>query len=87
MIEYGFIIAMIINAINVCFWEAMIFQKVGDWMENRYPTLWKPIAGCIACMSPWWGGLICLILGWPALSILIAMGINVLIIRWTPEKD
>lgn len=85
IIGFGIIISMIINSINVVFWEGHIFQKIGDYMESQYPTLWKPIGGCIICQTPWWGVLICLLLGWPYLSIIVAMGINVLIVRWEPK--
>lgn len=83
-IVYAFIIAMIINAINVCFWEGHIFESIGARFEDY--KIWKPIAGCIICMVPWWGSAICLLTGWPLLSIPVAMGINVLIVRWEPEK-
>jgi hypothetical protein len=86
VIGYAFIIAMFINAVNVCFWEGHIFQKAGDYMEANHPTLWKPIAGCIVCMTPWWGAVIVLLMGWPVLSVPVAMGINVLIVRWEPKE-
>lgn len=85
IIAFGFVISMIINAINVCFWEGHIFEKIGTYMEVNHPTLWKPIAGCIICMTPWHGALICWLFGWPWFAVIIAMGINVIIVKWTPE--
>ena len=85
IILYGVVIATIINSVNVCFWEGYIFQRVGDYMEVNYPELWKPIAGCIVCMSVWWGAAMCMNFGWPYLSIIVAMGINVIIVKWTPK--
>lgn len=83
-IGYAFIISMIINAINVCFWEGHIFEAIGDKFEDY--KIWKPIAGCIVCMTPWWGTAMCLMFNWPVLSIPVAMGINVLIVRWEPKE-
>lgn len=87
IVMYGFVLATIINAINVVFWEGHIFQRIGDYMEANYPTLWKPIGGCVICMSPYYGAFCCWLFGWPWLSIIVAMGINVIIVRWEPEKD
>lgn len=85
IIGYAFIISMITNAVNVCFWEGHIFEKIGDRFEDY--KWWKPLAGCIICMSPWWGASLCLLLGWPVLSIVTAMGINTLIVRMTPKEE
>lgn len=86
IIGFALVVSMIINAINVCFWETHIFEKIGDYVERKFPRLYKPTIGCIICMTPWWGTLLCYVFGWPYLSIVIAMGINVLIVRWEPEK-
>jgi len=83
IIGFAFIISMIINAVNVCFWEGHIFEKIGDKFEDY--TIWKPIAGCIICMSPWWGTALCLLFGWPIWSVIVAMGMNVLIVRMEPK--
>jgi hypothetical protein len=85
IIGYAFILAMIINAINVCFWEGHIFEKIGDRFEDY--KWWKPVVGCIICMVPWWGAAICVPLNWPVLSIPVAMGINTLIVRWSPKEE
>jgi hypothetical protein len=82
---YALFISMIINAINVCFWEGHIFESIGNYMEDRFPTLWKPVAGCIICMTPWHGAYMILLFGWPVLAVPVAMGINVLIVRWEPK--
>lgn len=87
ILVYAFFISMIINAINVCFWEGHIFEKIGNYMEDRYPTLWKPLGGCIICMTPWHSVWIVLLFGFPVFSVIVAMGINVLIVRWEPQKD
>lgn len=83
IIAFGFVISMIINSINVCFWENHIFQKIGDRFEDY--KIWKPIAGCIICMSPWWGSAMCFVFGWPFLSIMVCMGINTVIVRMEPK--
>lgn len=83
---YAVFMAMIINAINVVFWEGHIFEKIGNYMESHFPTLWKPLGGCIICMSPWHGLWMILLFGWPILSVIVAMGINVCIVRFEPEK-
>jgi len=55
MIEQAFIIAFIVQAVNACFSEGMIFEKPGAWLELNYPKLWKPLVGCPTCMSFWFG--------------------------------
>lgn len=85
MILTAFYIAMICQAVNVLFWEGHIFEKPGNWAETHYPNLWKPVAGCVICMTPWWGVLMCLIFDWPFLSVPVAMGINVVTVRWEPK--
>jgi len=37
------------------FQPGAIFGKVGIWIEIEMTTIYKPLIGCLYCMSPWWG--------------------------------
>jgi len=32
-----------------------IFEKQGVWLEDKLGWFYKPVIGCLYCMSPWWG--------------------------------
>lgn len=82
-----FIIVFVIQGISSTFWEGHIFEKPGDWIERNHPVLWKPLVGCPICMSPWWGTAMQLILWeyWNPTELIICMGINSVIIRWSKD--
>lgn len=80
--------SLIICAIYACFWDDMIFGKIGQWLNNKLSTpigvyIAKPIYSCIICMSSLWGGGIYIYYSGLSISIiphiLIVAGINVLI--------
>lgn len=52
------ILSLIVYFIHVCFyWEGMIFEKVGNWIDVNVPELIsKPLLfACPICSTPWWG--------------------------------
>lgn len=58
ILQNAFILSLIVYFIHVCFyWEGMIFEKVGEWMEIVFPDWWrKPfLFACPICSTPWWG--------------------------------
>jgi hypothetical protein len=41
------------------FWEGMIFEKIGNYLDARLPEyLAKPIYACYICACFWWGSAI-----------------------------
>lgn len=78
-ILHALVIALIVLAINSCFWEGMIFGKIGSALESWNHKIWKPTVGCAICMVPWVGSLFLLIIYeyFDPFVILIAMGMNV----------
>lgn len=82
-----FIIVFVIQGISAAFWEGHIFEKPGDWIERNHSTLWKPLVGCPICMSPWWGSAMQIVLWeyWNPLELIVVMGINAVIIRWSKD--
>lgn len=88
---YGYDFSLILTIVSVVwfvnclFWEGMIFEKVGDYLEEHLPYwLFKPSIGCVICMTPYWGTLISVILfgDWYWLQIIMATGLNAIITRW-----
>lgn len=59
MIEHIFIIALCTLGYCCVFWEGMIFQSIGDFMECNTPQwLWKPLGGCYICACMWIGSIV-----------------------------
>lgn len=59
MIERILIIALVTLGYCCIFWEDMIFQCIGDWMECNVPQwLWKPLGGCYICAPMWIGSIV-----------------------------
>lgn len=61
--EHILIVAFITLGYCCIFWEGMIFQNIGDWMECNVPEwLWKPLGGCYICACMWIGSIVYLII-------------------------
>lgn len=61
------------------FWEGMIFEKVGDWLETKLPEyITKPLFACFICATFWIGSLLWLVMGWDNwfIGVISAMGLN-----------
>ncbi len=93
MIEQILIIAFVIYGYTATFREGHIFEKIGDWMEDKFPE-WinKPLWQCPICCSFWYGTAIYFVFNfgiwyhWP-LVIIGAMGVNALIVKITGVLD
>lgn len=78
------ILIMSLWTIGYCatFWEGMIFEKIGEWLDERLPEwISKPLYGCFICACFWWGSaLYWVFLGsdWQEwlLCVIAAMGLN-----------
>lgn len=70
-----------------------IFGKLGDWLEDHLPDAVHPaVFGCNVCMCPWYGSVLYWLIPWHhalwqwPVVIIGAMGVNVVINKWAPEK-
>lgn len=92
MLEQSIIIALIVLSIWYTMQEGKIFAGLGRWFEKHLPAKIHPaIFECNVCMSFWYGSVLYLVIyGFnerlPAV-VIAAMGINVVINKWTPDKD
>lgn len=77
-----------------CFWEGMIFEKIGDWLDKRLPEyIQKPLYACFICACFWYGTVIYLIfmadyslhfneiVGQWFITVIPAMGLNAALSR------
>lgn len=91
MIEQSLFISLCVLAIWSLFWDGMILGFIGNWLEAKFPkSLYKMLAGCPICQCPYYGVLIYILkygvtedLPW---VILMAMGWNVLVVKFLPEN-
>lgn len=93
MILYqSLIIALLVLSIHYTMLEGEIFGKLGIWFTNHLPTKIHPaVFECNVCMTAWYGSAIYVLLwgvnwNWPVV-VICAMGFNIIINKWTPEKD
>ncbi len=82
MITNAIILIAWINFLNSTFWEGHIFEKIGARVELWGDWIYKPTIGCIICMTPWWGLLFWLVFDINPWSIVIAAGVNAIIVRF-----
>ena len=86
------VMAIITHAIAISFEDGEIFEKAGAWLETKLPKLWKPLIGCPVCMAFWYSlpvaGFLFDTKGPEFILLpLVAMGINVIIIRNRPVNE
>lgn len=100
MIEQALILSLLIIAIWYSMQPDEIFGRLGGWLSDVLPlSIQNPVFDCPACMTPWYGSLLYWVLPWqefelndanikwwPAV-VLVAMGLNVVIIKLWPEKS
>lgn len=94
MITQIIIIALLVLSIHYTMQPGKIFGKMGDWLEDYLPDAIHPaVFACNVCMCPWYGsGLYWLIpwhhelWQWPVV-VIGAMGVNIIINKWSHEKD
>lgn len=76
MIERIIILTFISIGICCTFWEGMVFEKLGDWIESKVGEFWaKPLGKCYVCSSFWISLIIVLIVGWPLYIPVAVMGL------------
>jgi hypothetical protein len=67
-------ISLICTGIHVCFWEGMIFGKLGERMQH---WIFKPVAMCLSCMASVWSILLTMTID---LKLMLAVcGMNTII--------
>lgn len=92
MLEHAAIISLIVLSIWYVFQEGEIFGALGTWLYNNLPNKIHPaVFECNVCMTAWYGSAIYLILyginwQWPVV-VISAMGMNIVINKWSPDKD
>jgi len=80
MIERIIILSLITIGICCTMWEGMIFERLGDMIEETFGEFWaKPLGKCYVCATFWMGGIAALILGWPVWYAIPAMGLSAVI--------
>lgn len=94
MIHQITIIALLVLSIHYTMQPDEIFGKLGDWLEDHLPDAIHPaVFDCPVCMSPWYGSILYWLTPWHhelwqwPVIVIGAMGVNVVINKWTPEKS
>jgi hypothetical protein len=98
MLEKSLIIALLVLSIHYTMQDEQIFERLGKFLERILPeAIHKPIFACPICMTPWYGTLLYWLIPWQKLNltvsnwlewpvvIIVAMGINIVINKWSPE--
>jgi hypothetical protein len=61
-------------------WEGMVFERVGDIIEESLGEFWaKPLGKCYVCSTFWISLIICLFAGWPIWYAVPAMGLSAVV--------
>lgn len=92
MLEQSLIIALIVLSVWYTMQEGEIFARLGRWFEKHLPSkIHSAVFECNVCMCPWYGSILYIILYGIDVTlpvvVIAAMGINVVINKWTAEKD
>lgn len=77
-----------------------IFGKLGDWLEDHLPDAIHPaVFSCNVCMTPHYGSILYWVIPWQRIGmpahdwvawlvvVFVAMGVNVVINKWTEKKE
>lgn len=100
MLEHAAIIALLVLSIWYVMQEGEIFAKLGDFMYKHTPKKIHPaLFECNVCMTPHYGTALywlipwqqiglpeATLIGWPV-TIIVAMGIQVVINKLSPDKE
>ena len=74
--------SLAIVCVSSWFQAGMIFSRIGDWFEGKFPKISKPMFMCLVCMAPWYGTIYWLTykpeLGWIQFVLAVG-GLNALI--------
>lgn len=94
MINQIIIIALLVLSIHYTMQPDEIFGKLGDWLEDHLPDAMHPaVFACNVCQTPWYGTALYWLIPWQhelwqwPVVVIGAMGVNVVINKWTPEKE
>lgn len=100
MLEQSIIISLLVLSIWYTMQEGEIFASLGNWFYKNLPKKIHPaVFECNVCMTVWYGSAIywCVpwnvlglpsssLIGWPVV-IIAAMGGNIVINKWSPDKE
>jgi hypothetical protein len=94
MIAQIIIVALLVLSIHYTMQPDGIFGKMGDCLENHLPDAVHPaVFSCNVCMCPHCGSLLYWLIPWHhelwqcPVVVIGAMGVNVIVNKWAPEKD
>jgi hypothetical protein len=98
MIEKLLIISLLVLSIHYTMQEGEIFEGLGKWFEKHLPEQIHPaVFACNVCQTPWYGTLLYWLIPWQKLNLTVnswlewpvviigAMGINIVINKWSPD--
>lgn len=93
LIEQIIIIALLVLSIHYTMQPDEIFGKLGDWLEDHLPDAIHPaVFACNVCLCPWYGTVLYWSIPWQhelwqwPVVVISAMGANVVINKWAPDK-
>lgn len=93
MITQIIITALLVLAIHYTMQPDEILGKLGDWLEDHLPEAIHPaLFACNVCMCFWYGTALYWLIPWPhelwqwPVVVIGAMGVNVIINKWSHEK-
>lgn len=98
MLEKSVIIALLTLSIWYTMQEGEIFEGLGKWFEKHLPERIHPaLFACNVCCAPWYGSVLYWLIPWEKVGIMsstliqwpiviiVAMGINIVINKWSPD--
>lgn len=98
MIEKSIIIALLVLSIWYTFQEGEIFESASKWLERVLPERIHPaVFACNVCLTPWYGTALYWLIPWEKVGIqestliawpvciVVAMGFNIVINKWSPD--
>lgn len=98
MLEKSIIIALLVLSIHYTLQEGEIFERLGKWFEKHLPEQVHPaVFACNVCMTFWYGSALYWAVAWErvgikestfdswAITVIVAMGFNIVINKWSPE--
>lgn len=93
MITQIIIIALLVLSIHYTMQPDEIFGKLGNWLEDHLPDAIHPaVFSCNVCQCPWYGTALYWLIPWNhdlwqwPVVVIGAMGVNVVINKWSHEK-
>ena len=76
MLTHITILSLISIGICCTMWTGMVFERLGDMIEETVGEFWaKPLGKCYVCTSFWISLVIVACVGWPFYYAVAAMGL------------